>query len=612
MSVFQHHLVIGVTGHRDIPPEAVGKLAAKVEEILDDIDRLFSVDTEHTDYVSPPKTLISPLADGADRIVASAALKRGYRLVVPMPMPQAEYEKDFTAPASLTEFRQLLAKAAASFVVPLALGATPNYREAATRTVCYVTLAHFMSASSQVLICLYDGNVISLRGGSSHVAALKVTGAEPYLGIDVNMARWQLPDYGLVYHLITPRIQAAMPPKGELFTYTVTGTNAEPDPGKATDRLRQIHRYIAQYEKETMPCGAGEPYASAGEHQTGHYTSLFDRADAIASHYQNHTLKALMAIFVSALAAAFFGGAYSDMSNVFPCPSRWTERWKELAHHDQVNTNNPLLLLAFLLTLGFACGVFWLSRRRLVQDKYQDIRALAEGLRVQRFWNAAGILYPVTDYYLEKQRSLLDWIRATLRGYHLEALCQFSGSVRPDENYHDAKARILQVESEWVEDQARYFQRKADVQYAKLEHHELIAKVLFGTGVGIAVLMLGLYCSLALAGSASEARFICSKWTDIPFSLMGLLPVLGGLVKYRIDKLGWAEHVLLYRQMARIFENAKQRLAELNDDHTANILSSEQYLSAARKILLDLGAAALAENADWLVMHRFKAVELPT
>ena len=68
---------------------------------------------------------LSPLARGADRLAAEIALDLGYELNVPMPFPQAEYEKDFTgidptkepyapelsADEDLAEFRALLQRA---------------------------------------------------------------------------------------------------------------------------------------------------------------------------------------------------------------------------------------------------------------------------------------------------------------------------------------------------------------------------------------------------------------------------------------------------------------------------------------------------------------------
>src|SRR5579871_4386673 len=86
-------LVIGVTGHRDLRPAAHAELASCVRTILVDL---------RTTYPNTPLLLLSPLAEGADRLVAEVSLEPaiGARLMVPMPMPRALYERDFESAES--------------------------------------------------------------------------------------------------------------------------------------------------------------------------------------------------------------------------------------------------------------------------------------------------------------------------------------------------------------------------------------------------------------------------------------------------------------------------------------------------------------------------------
>src|SRR5207245_202586 len=58
---------------------------------------------------APLLRLISPLADGADRLVAEEGLRLGYRLEAALPFAQAEYEQDFDPP-SREQFHALLAE----------------------------------------------------------------------------------------------------------------------------------------------------------------------------------------------------------------------------------------------------------------------------------------------------------------------------------------------------------------------------------------------------------------------------------------------------------------------------------------------------------------------
>src|ERR1700690_3670047 len=94
-------VVIAVSGHRVINSTDAPELYKAVVKVLNRIRKQSGAET--------PLVLLSPLAEGADRIGAQAALDVGIHLVVPLPMPRAEYEIDF--PDSTGEFHRLLQQA---------------------------------------------------------------------------------------------------------------------------------------------------------------------------------------------------------------------------------------------------------------------------------------------------------------------------------------------------------------------------------------------------------------------------------------------------------------------------------------------------------------------
>jgi hypothetical protein len=62
--------------------------------------------------------LVSPLAEGADRLVAQRALATGWTLRALLPFEATRYEEDFQGDGSVGEFRELLARAVGVEVVP--------------------------------------------------------------------------------------------------------------------------------------------------------------------------------------------------------------------------------------------------------------------------------------------------------------------------------------------------------------------------------------------------------------------------------------------------------------------------------------------------------------
>jgi len=142
----------GVSGHRDTLEDDAAELQKQVRTVFDRF-RLA--------YPNGSFELLSPLADGADRIAAKVALRAGLRVVVPLPMAQAEYERDFNSTESLHEFRRLLATAASTFEV--------SSDKTCVRADKYAAVGDYIARRSNVLILLWDGKDNSKVGGTAWV-----------------------------------------------------------------------------------------------------------------------------------------------------------------------------------------------------------------------------------------------------------------------------------------------------------------------------------------------------------------------------------------------------------------------------------------------------------
>jgi hypothetical protein len=82
-------LAIGVAGHRDLRPADHSVLERTVRRAIEEL----RTQCPHTQLI-----VLSQLAEGADRLFARAALDLELILIVPWPLPQAEYEQDFDKP----------------------------------------------------------------------------------------------------------------------------------------------------------------------------------------------------------------------------------------------------------------------------------------------------------------------------------------------------------------------------------------------------------------------------------------------------------------------------------------------------------------------------------
>jgi len=180
-------LIFGVSGHRDPVSADIPKLRAELEIVFSRF---------RAAYPNTPFQLLSPLAEGADRLAAEAALSCQIKLLVPMPMAQEEYERDFPSAASLQEFRRLLAGAESYWEGP----------SAPSRTEQYAAVGDYIARKSNILILLWDGLDNDKVGGTAWVKKRR----EYWIAAARNAGgQTDGSEYGPTIHIVTPRLATA-------------------------------------------------------------------------------------------------------------------------------------------------------------------------------------------------------------------------------------------------------------------------------------------------------------------------------------------------------------------------------------------------------------------
>ncbi len=155
---------IGVTGHRPnrLSPAIVVNLPRQCEQVLNAIAGLASSVHDPLLYSPQPPLLriISPLAEGADRIAAQAGLSLGADLQCLLPFHADEYGRDFASDGSREEFYALLARASAVFEVDGSRNA---------ETIAYERAGRLVIEHSDFLIAIWDGEAAAGRGGTTQM-----------------------------------------------------------------------------------------------------------------------------------------------------------------------------------------------------------------------------------------------------------------------------------------------------------------------------------------------------------------------------------------------------------------------------------------------------------
>jgi hypothetical protein len=632
-------LVIGVTGHRDLHEQDVPRLEQEVAAIIAGLRREYLDDDPET-----PIIVLSALAEGADRLVARVALAQGARLIAPLPLPLAEYRRDFEPglkPGNMAELDSLLAQAIAAPVMPLldtpeAVRADPQARAAQYRAV-----GIFINQHCHVLLALWDGDSKDMAaGGTAEVVTFKRNGIPLTVS---GSARESLDasEIGPVIEVVTPRVKessaadrVAVRPWGRAVIARYRG-------GALRRGLRSIAAFLAHVfgrefgdERSKLPTDqrweleswesfealigltrrfnqdaarlAGSVdgarrvaqsldylFADAGGGTIGDvdaksravgltamWCRLYAIADTLAQERQRQFRWDWRFLFGAAFAALVFFTLY--------------------AHgHNLVGKLPPLIGY-----VASCVAIFLLFARAKVgrhQERFLDYRALAEALRVAVYWKLVGIgsryadakagtddattidldpAGPIANAYPIKQPSELAWVKICLRT--LERLDRAQGGIayKIDQIGHAIARRF------WVQGQHDYFKRQGLGHNTSVEAVETRALVLLVVSPFVLVPVL--------------VHWGHGKLEDLLAILTALLPGYAAASTGYSERLAFKAQARQYDRMRMLFERAYELLpAEIDEASKAQALA----------LYRELGMEAMRENAEWVAIYRQRPIQ---
>lgn len=566
-------LVIGITGHRDIRSQDRDELESAVRSIFVEL---------RTRYRSTPFMLLSALAEGADRLAARVALSEGIRLFVPLPMKQAIYEGDFDADF-LADFRDLLSRAEGSLELPLVPGNSEESIQSngPQRDLQYESVGKYIVQKSQILIALWDGVTTGLVGGTSSIVRFQNEGLPPSEPCCLD------PQEGFpVYHIVTPH-EKNPSPEGVPFQRIVLYPNSFRGDEKKAERY---------YDRMFLRIDA---FNEAATHSD---SGLVEEI----SNSKGYVLKDLKEDQFSEQLRAELNryGLADALALRFQTQKVWTERvmhgivffafflFVSFAHH---LFEDPLFLMLSLVLVLLGSVWQYLFRKRDGDTRVEDYRAMAEGLRVRFFWRLVGVSDSVTDHYLGKQRSELDWIRNGFRGWDVHS---DSASTDPAQ---DVAGRIEKAQKYWIRDQQKYFHDSSERDEKRLEWIEIGGQVL----VFIALITGATLLALAFRPSW-QTPLHCEAFTFSKFECRDLLIVLvesalaaAALLHNYGNVMAYREHAKQYKRMEAVFSQAFSVLPTIADP------------GVARQCIKKLGMEALRESGDWVLLHRERPLDVP-
>jgi hypothetical protein len=238
-------------------------------------------------------------------------------------------------------------------------------------------------------------------------------------------------------------------------------------------------------------------------------------------------------------------------------------------------TDGPYIKYA---AVAIAFSAYLYVRRHDYQSRYQDYRAISEGLRVQSVWAAIGIAESVDASYLPMQQTNLQWIRGVLRVVYV---------LQPRADAIDGVDRVRN----WIVVQRRYFE-----EHSRIESRggNIVAKL---TSVLAAASVLA---SLAILGlTIAHARNVAGPF----FPDIGLAASCAALSVAVGRSYGrtraYSENANRYQRMFLVFDRALCIVDAAPHDELQT-----------RALARELGRLALAEHAEWLLMQRERPIAM--
>ncbi len=623
-------LIIGVTGHRDIPLEDVPAIKESLRRIFRDLGER----CPHT-----PLLLLSPLAEGADRLAAEVFLELpGTRLMVPMPLELNEYRKTFSAEDA--KFDELLRRAEKYYRIPrpqgphIAMdGPPPDFGRS---PYSYQALGGYLNEHSHILIAVWDKAADGKAGGTASVVKARLSGRPE---LRPSLAEELSPDVGRpVIHIWARRQKpGSRPPIGGAAEEHGSIHFISPDKNirQQVSLLKLGMDRLDSFNREAPAAGNGSPGASLTDVLLPHEKRISAISETAAALAQQYGQKEKMA-----LGAMFGGGILATVTLLgFSLVNSW-----------------PLLAVSLFAVICIFT-VFGILKIQGWQNKHLCYRGLRENTRVLVFWSLAGLRLNSTQATHRTEQAAdygeTRWLRQALI---YADLCRPAVLESLDDGL--AAQRMETVKTHWIEQQKRYFEKAAAGQGKKDRVYFTSSLILLvsGTAAFLSLKFLGaispasahlspysmklllsiIMIPAALGASARIAIqfkntsrgwirtifLVCflavwfvlayqyplpnktsaalSALTDLALALAAIFAYYSHVSAFKANAKRYAEYQALFTSASQLYDEAETK----TDALPSAIIKRKQDIAEA------LGRYALQENSDWLCQHLKRPVEL--
>jgi hypothetical protein len=543
-------ITVGIVGHLDVITTWEHK--SQIESLFKDLA---------SGYPSSPVYLFSSIAEGADRYVANIFLelkrsneeyKERFELLVPMPFETEEYKNDFSEESN-REFDYLLKQARRCFCV----GYDDN--KEIDRPQQYLKTGKLVADSSLILIALWDGEA-GKKGGTADIVKHKITGD------DDTVAESTFEYDGTVFILPSRRAKSSYKVSGDTRNKDSLSLNhilKDPVLKDALEKIEEINSDSLTIKQSEAEKSKSYLFSKPDRLSTSQKSILswYSVMDLLSQQFRKRDIIITVCLFVLGI---FLILALEFYSNIL------LKRW--------------VLGIAMFFIVA-ATLVYFYSRSTKNHKKYLYNRTLAEALRIQFYWNIAGINKNVSDYILRIYRKEFTWVKHILSAIY--GVTYNNGSISSE--------TINDLTENWIKNQADFFESAIKKMRKRINFYHKISNISFS----IAFVLLG---SILILGDFYERNNYLNWLLIIIGTLLGVF----ALIKAYIQMKGYEPLVNQYELMQVIYEKAESKIAEVNNLQM-DIADKQSYL---KELFFVIGKEALIENGNWYLIFKEKEPEI--
>ena len=544
---------VGVTGHRALPGTGASALQTQAADLFrqvrDGVERLHTADQAGTVplYQPSPPILrcICGLAEGADTVLATAALAEGWSLVAVLPFAAEEFARDFMAGPARDRFHALLAQASAVSELDgdRRRGGEP-----------YADIGVQVIEQSDLLLAVWDGLPPRGPGGTGDVVAQALERGLPIAVLPpagAGPVEWH--GCGTVEALLAAALLPPVDPEG----FPAAMYADEPRAARwAGAFVRWFEDVVLLGARPSATQPAPEPSAARLPASEARLLPVFDPADRLAGLYAARFRAAGLLRYGLVLPATL--GAF--VASFGPAPLR--------------PLGVALQFTALIAVIVFSTRGRWARSQR----RFIAYRALAEYLRNARLLLplAAAVRPPGAAVHLAQAADWTAWYgQRSTRAVGLL-------STRLDPAAVAGAAAFIRAQAAG---QVAYLLGRATCYSALAKRLQRIGLALFSCGVAATAIRTA---AMLTAGAPTPLWF-----DETALILPALAPVFLGL-------LGFGEYGRLATRYRAVAAELRVQLAVLD----AAGLGRAAVLRAARRI----ANVMLAEGADWQLLIKARTI----